>query len=236
MKRSEVNRIIESGKSFAQQSCFYLPPFAYWTKEDWKSKGPETGEIVNNGLGWDITDFGRDDFSNFGLLLFTIRNGSLDVLQKGVGKSYAEKMLIVEENQITPFHFHWRKMEDIINRGGGILKIKIYNSNADEELDRESDVEISLDGVQNTFTAGSVVNLLPGESITLVPGCYHQFWAVKERVLVGEVSSVNDDNLDNRFLEPLSRYPQIEEDEPPLHLLVSDYNQLSSPYSTIEPA
>jgi len=225
MKRSEVNRIIESGKSFAQQSGFYLPPFAYWSEEDWRSTGPETGEIVNNGLGWDITDFGRDDFSNFGLLLFTIRNGSLETLQSGVGKSYAEKMLIVEENQITPFHFHWRKMEDIINRGGGVLKIKLYNSNAEEELDREGDVEISLDGVRHTFTAGSDVSLLPGESITLVPGCYHQFWAEKDRVLVGEVSSVNDDNVDNRFLEPLSRFPKIEEDESPLHLLVSDYKR-----------
>ena len=225
MKRSEINRLIESGKSFARQSHFYLPPFAYWTAKDWASKGQETLEIVENGLGWDITDFGRDDFNNFGLLLFTIRNGSLDALEKGTGKCYAEKMLIVEENQITPFHFHWRKTEDIINRGGGMLKIKIFNSNTDEELDQKSVVEISLDGVRKNCPAGSVVSLSPGESITLVPGCYHQFWAEGERVLVGEVSSVNDDELDNRFLEPLSRFPEVEEDEAPLHLLVSDYEK-----------
>ena len=225
MKRSEINRLIESGKSFAEQHSFHLPPFAYWTLDDWKLKGQECGEIIENGMGWDITDFGRDEFPRFGLLLFTIRNGSLEALEKGIGKCYAEKMLIVGVNQVTPYHFHWKKTEDIINRGGGILKIKIYNSNFEEELDEVKDVEVSLDGVRHIFPAGSTVSLLPGESITLVPGCYHQFWGEGERVLVGEVSSVNDDQQDNRFLEPLSRFPVVEEDEVPLHLLVSDYEQ-----------
>lgn len=225
MKRSEINRLIGAGKSFAKENHFHLPPFAHWTGQDWKSRGRECGEIIENGLGWDITDFGRDDFSNYGLLLFTIRNGSPDAQVKGTGKCYAEKMLIVGVNQVTPFHFHWRKTEDIINRGGGTLKIKVYNSNVDEELDKDNDVDISLDGVKHVFPAGSIVSLSPGESITLVPGCYHQFWGEGESVLVGEVSSVNDDEQDNRFLEPLSRFPQIEEDESPLHLLVSDYKR-----------
>ena len=43
------------------------------------------------------------------------------------------------------------------------------------------------------------------------------------KVLVGEVSKVNDDVNDNRFLKPTGRFPEIEEDEPPLHLLVGDY-------------
>ncbi|MDD3366556.1 MAG: D-lyxose/D-mannose family sugar isomerase, partial [Sphaerochaetaceae bacterium] len=34
---------------------------------------------------------------------------------------------------------------------------------------------------------------------------------------------VNDDNTDNRFFEDVGRFPAIEEDEAPLHLLVSDY-------------
>ena len=42
-------------------------------------------------------------------------------------------------------------------------------------------------------------------------------------MLVGEVSRVNDDRVDNRFLEPVGRFPSVEEDEPPLHLLVGDY-------------
>jgi hypothetical protein len=40
---------------------------------------------------------------------------------------------------------------------------------------------------------------------------------------VGEVSSVNDDNTDNRFYRPMPRFPEIEEDESPLHLLCTDY-------------
>ena len=44
-------------------------------------------------------------------------------------------------------------------------------------------------------------------------------------MLVGEVSTVNDDNSDNCFLEPLGRFPAIEEDEPPLYLLVGDYGK-----------
>ncbi len=224
MKRSKINRIIESGKDFAEVRRFFLPPFAFWTVQDWLSRGPEAAQIVEYNLGWDVTDFGRGNFNKYGLLLFTIRNGSPEALQKGVGKSYAEKMLVVEPGQVTPFHFHWQKTEDIINRGGGILKIKLYNSTEDEKLEKKGDVRVSIDSIWHTFKAGSTVSLKPGESITLTPGCYHQFWAEGERVLVGEVSSVNDDQNDNRFFEPMSRFPDIDEDEPPVHLLVSDYH------------
>ncbi len=65
--------------------------------------------------------------------------------------------------------------------------------------------------------------LSPGESITLPSRLYHEFWGAGSRVLVGEVSLVNDDRTDNRFYEPVGRFPEIEEDESPLHLLVGDY-------------
>jgi D-lyxose ketol-isomerase len=45
------------------------------------------------------------------------------------------------------------------------------------------------------------------------------------KVLVGEVSAVNDDNSDNYFYEPVGRFPVVEEDEEPLHLLVPDYTK-----------
>jgi D-lyxose ketol-isomerase len=67
------------------------------------------------------------------------------------------------------------------------------------------------------------VVLNPGESITLPAYCYHKFWGAEGKVLVGEVSAVNDDDTDNRFLDPLPRYSQIEEDEPPVYLLCTDY-------------
>ncbi len=42
-------------------------------------------------------------------------------------------------------------------------------------------------------------------------------------MLVGEVSTVNDDETDNIFREPIGRFANIDEDTDPVHLLVSDY-------------
>jgi hypothetical protein len=52
---------------------------------------------------------------------------------------------------------------------------------------------------------------------------YHEFWGAESRVLVGEVSLVSEDQVDNRFYDRVGRFPEIEEDEPPLYLLVQDY-------------
>jgi D-lyxose ketol-isomerase len=134
MKRSEINEIMQNADAFIRMNGFHLPPFAYWTPSDWASKGPEVCELVERQLGWDITDFGQGDFYKIGLFLFTTRNGTLKELKKGAGKSYAEKIMVVEVGQITPMHFHWAKTEDIINRGGGRLVIQLYNSTADGQL------------------------------------------------------------------------------------------------------
>lgn len=222
MKRSKINAIIREADAFINDHHFHLPPFAYWTPEDWASKGPEAREIVEHKLGWDITDFGRGDYDNYGLFLFTVRNGSLEDLKAGKGKVYAEKLMIVGVDQLTPMHFHWTKTEDIINRGGGNLAIQVYNATDDEKL-ADTDVTVSMDGVERTVKAGTTLELTPGESITLLPYCYHTFYGRGETVLVGEVSTVNDDDDDNCFLEPIGRFPDVEEDEPPLYLLVNDY-------------
>lgn len=224
MKRSQINEIIREGDAFIKKHHFYLPPFAHWTPDDWAKKGPEAAEIASTHLGWDVTDFGRGDYKNYGLSLFTIRNGSAENLKTARGKIYCEKLLLVGINQGNPLHFHWIKTEDIINRGGGTLMIQIYNSTEDEKL-ADTDVTVSLDGVQHTFPSGHIVPLKPGESITLTTGIYHNFWAEGEKVLCGEVSLVNDDYTDNCFVEPLERFSEIEEDEPPLHLLVGDYKK-----------
>lgn len=223
MKRSEINVIMKDADAFMKAHGFHLPPFAYWTPDDWWAKGDEVSEIVENGLGWDITDFGLGRYDTCGLFLFTLRNGSPKSLKSGQGKTYAEKVMIVDVDQITPLHFHWHKVEDIINRGGGKLAIKLYNSTEDEQL-AETDVTVSLDGVRRTVKAGETLLLDAGESITLTTHLYHEFWGVGSRVLVGEVSKVNDDAHDNRFFQPVGRFPDIEEDEAPLHLLVGDYD------------
>lgn len=227
MKRSELNHILRESGAFLKSHQFALPPFASWTPDEWKHKGEDVREIVERRLGWDVTDFALGDFARTGLALFTLRNGAPTALETGKGKLYAEKILIVGVNQVTPLHFHWRKMEDIINRGGGNLLIELYNSTESEGLAND-DVTASIDGSRCRVKAGGIITLQTGESITLVPGLYHRFWGEGSAVLVGEVSSVNDDNTDNRFYEPLGRFPSIQEDEPPLHLLVSDYDRYYS--------
>ena len=222
MKRSEINRTIEKANDFIRSHGFHLPPFAYWTPETWTKKGSSVSEIVDNKLGWDITDFGRGNFSVFGLLLFTIRNGNIQNWKTLKGKLYAEKIMVVEDGQITPLHFHWNKMEDIINRGGGNLLIQLYKTTSDEQLDEKTEVQVSVDGFRRALGPGSTIRLTPGESISLEQHCYHKFWG-EGRVLVGEVSMVNDDQQDNRFYEPGGRFPVIEEDVPPLYLLCTDY-------------
>ena len=61
---------------------------------DWAAQGPAVRGIVEDHLGWDITDFGSGDYKKRGLFLFTIRNGSPANLNAGRGKLYAEKILL----------------------------------------------------------------------------------------------------------------------------------------------
>jgi D-lyxose ketol-isomerase len=200
---------------------FLLPPFAFWSPEDWKNKGSEYDEIKQNHLGWDLTDFGIGNYEKKGLLLFTIRNGNLAV--PSCTKTYAEKMLMVRPGQVTSWHYHQSKMEDIINRGGGYLNVQVYNSAGPKTLNKESPIPVAVDGRNYFVDPGAVIKLAPGESITLLRGVFHQFWSDDDTLLLGEVSMVNDDHADNFFLEEIGRFPVITEDEKPLHLLVGDY-------------
>ena len=58
MKRSEINKIIDYTIDKAEFFKIPLPPFAFYTLEDWKKVTADEAEIVDNMLGWDITDFG----------------------------------------------------------------------------------------------------------------------------------------------------------------------------------
>lgn len=226
MKRSQINAIIENNIAFLKGYQFCLPPFAFWTPEEWKTKGHEYDEIRDNQLGWDITDFGSGDYEKKGLFLFTVRNGNQNMPEK-YKKPYAEKVMVVEPGQVTPFHYHWYKMEDIINRGGGVLAIQLYNADKETDLlDQINPVIVHSDGRVYEVPAGSVVRLSPGESITLYQGQYHSFWAENEKTMVMEVSQCNDDSKDNRFLEETGRFPEVDEDEPARYLLCTEYPEV----------
>ncbi len=221
MKRSEINQCIKKMEKLIRASGFYLPPFALWTPEEWETKGHEYDEIRDNMLGWDITDCGLGDFGKVGLALVTLRNGNQN--NPKYRKVYAEKLLMIREGQHFPLHFHWKKSEDIVNRGGGTLMIHVYND-SDGELG-SGDVLVNSDGRSYYVPAGTGVELRPGESITLWPHQYHDFDVVSGTgdVLIGEVSMCNDDNTDNRFYEKVGRFPTIEEDEVPYRLLCNEY-------------
>ncbi len=223
MKRSEINRLIEEAKDLLGKSNIALPPFAYWTPEDWRSKGHECDEIRDCRLGWDVTDFGSGRFSETGLILFTVRNGHPTRKEYGA-KTYCEKLLLLKPGQRCPMHFHRSKTEDLINRCGGSLVFRICNSTPDGRL-ASTDVTVSMDGVQKTLPAGSEVVLGPGASMTVPAFLYHEFWAGEGGgpLVAGEVSKVNDDTSDNRFLAPVGRFPEIEEDCPPVHYLCTEY-------------
>jgi D-lyxose ketol-isomerase len=182
MKRSEINRRIGEAIRFFESMNFKLPPWAFWTPGQWQDHQGDHNEIFENKLGRDLTDFGSGDFKACGLLLVTLRNGRPDMDKK----TYAEKVMIVEEDQVT------------------------------------------LDGIRDNFQPGDVVRLKPGRSITLFQRLYHTFHGESGsgKVLVGEVSSVNDGHLDNHFFNEAGRFPEIDEDEPIGYLPVGDYGQL----------
>ena len=222
MKRSEINAVIKKFEILLKEHCFELPPYLNFTPEEWKTKGHEYDEIRDNMLGWDVTDYGEGDFKRLGLALITIRNGN--VHNPKYKKPYAEKIIMCDSGQISPMHFHWNKMEDIINRGGNNIEFTLYNADKETEELAKTDVTVCQDGRQYVVPAGSKVVLHPGESLTLYPYLYHEF-VIPEGgpVLIGEVSMCNDDNTDNRFLKPLGRFPMVEEDEEPYRLLCNEY-------------
>jgi D-lyxose ketol-isomerase len=223
MLRSRVNEILLEADGFIRSFGYVMPPFAYWTPAEMQAKKP--AGILDARLGWDITDYGEGRFDEMGLFLFTTRNGSVADLAKGRGMLYAEKIMISRKDQYSPMHRHDLKAEDIINRGGGKLVLELFAPLPDGGIDREADVTVPCDGVLRTLKAGGKLSLDPGESVTLMPGVWHAFWAEQKDVLIGEVSTVNDDETDNVFEMDIKRFGGLSEDVAPVHLLVSDYKK-----------
>ena len=224
MKRSEINAILREGKAFIAAHGYVLPPFADLSPGAFRDRRAELAGLIEARLGWDVTDYGGGDFASTGLLLFTTRNGNAGDLAAGRGMLYAEKIMVSRKNQLAPMHRHVVKAEDIVNRGGGTLAIELYMSAPDGGMDRSAQVQVPVDARIRELPAGGVLRLEPGESVTLLPGVWHAFWAEKDDVLIGEVSTVNDDATDNVFAKPVNRFARIEEDEAPWRLLVSDYD------------
>jgi D-lyxose ketol-isomerase len=223
MKRSRINAIMAEADEMIRQYGFVLPPFARWTPAEFRARRDSAARLIAGRCGWDITDYGQGRFDEMGLFLFTLRNGQLADLQRGGGMCYAEKLLISRQDQISPMHTHVIKAEDIINRGGATLVIELFGSDDRGGFAEDRGGMVQCDGIATPYGPGQKLRLAPGESVTLMPGDWHAFWGEGGDVLIGEVSTVNDDLTDNIFRAPIGRFAEIEEDVAPTHLLVSDY-------------
>ncbi|PZF82585.1 D-lyxose/D-mannose family sugar isomerase [Jiangella anatolica] len=217
MKRSRIDAAIDDARSRAEDAGIVLPGFATWGRDEWLAAPPSARPALERGLGWDVTDFGRGDFDRVGLVLCTLRNGSLAERDAGAGQTYAEKFMVARDGQETPMHLHRRKTEDIINRGGAALVVELHPESGDDA------VVTLVDGLERAVRGGEQLRLEPGQSVQVPAGVYHRFWADGGVLLAGEVSSVNDDVDDNVFLDPSPRFPAVTEDAPARYLLVSEY-------------
>ncbi|NPD65788.1 D-lyxose/D-mannose family sugar isomerase [Lichenicola cladoniae] len=237
MKRSLLNTVIAQAEEDFGRAGVFLPAFGRWGVDDWRGRQRVGDPVKDCGLGWDVTDFGGGRFEEEGLLLFTVRNGIVGSTEAG-NRPYAEKIMISRRDQLTPLHRHVQKVEDIINRfslsPNALLAIRLFGMRDDGSVDEDGSLVAHLDGEAMEVAAGTVLLLAPGESITLFPGTYHAFWGEGGAVVVGEVSSVNDDKADNFFASPLARFSSIEEDAIPYRLLVNDYDATSPTQSASE--
>ena len=217
MKRSEINKAIQTAKEMMEKYSWTLPHWAYWSKSEYENKSELREYLNNHQMGWDVTDFGKGIFNEQGITLFCIRNG---IQGNANDKPYAEKLLFMQEGQEIPFHSHKIKLEDIINRGGGDLAIEFLEVN-DEDQELSNKIAVLVDGEKILLDPYEPLILKKGQSVTVERNIFHRFYAVKGSgmVMAGEVSQVNDDNYDNYFLEPVGRFSEIQEDEPPLHPL-----------------
>lgn len=213
MKRSVINETIASAKDIAQRNRRVLPVWSDWSVDDYRKDPEVTQFLYDRQMGWDITDFGGGSFEERGLVLFCLRNG---IQGSAYERPYAEKMLVVEERQETPFHFHKIKLEDIINCAGGNLMIEFLDA-----ADADTPIIVRADGQAIKLRPREPLRLKPGQSVTVERGVYHRFYgeAGHGPVLAWEVSQVNDDHSDNYFLDELGRFSTIEDDTSPVNPL-----------------
>lgn len=161
---------------------------------------------------WDITDFGLGAFARHGLTLVNL----------ATEPEYCEKVMFARRGQTTPCHAHRRKKEDIICRAGE-LAVQLWPGKPEPGATLAPHFQVTRDGEPAGCRPGEIMMLAPGSRVTLVPGIWHAFWPRSDECIIGEVSTANDDQNDNIFLDAnVGRFPGIEEDEPAAVRLISE--------------
>jgi D-lyxose ketol-isomerase len=157
-----------------------------------------------------VTDFGLGDWSRHGLVLVNLATEA----------EYCEKLMYAQAGMTTPCHCHHRKKEDIICRCGE-LAVRAWPGPPAECDGRP--FPLVVNGEVRQVAAGEPILLKAGERVTLPPRVYHEFVPQSPECILGEVSTANDDQNDNFFLDPnVGRFPSVIEDEPRTVRLVSD--------------
>ena len=160
---------------------------------------------------WDVTDFGLGNWAAHGLVLINLANEA----------EYCEKLMYAQQGMVTPCHCHAKKKEDIICRAGR-LALRAWPKRPDK-VAVNTVFAMKINGTFKDVTAGGLLSLEAGERITIATGVFHEFWPLSAEAVLGEVSTVNDDDNDNHFTNSqIGRFPQIDEDEPAIVRLASD--------------
>jgi D-lyxose ketol-isomerase len=189
MKRSEINQALADALRCFKAAHWALPPQPRW----------------------DVTDFGLGKFAEIGLVLVNLAEQP----------EYCEKLMYAKHHQVLPMHTHQRKKEDIICRHGR-LSVELWkghpeHARAGEVFSRGDEFSLCRDGGAVEVRSGEPFIIEAGERVTIEPGVYHAFWPESKEAVIGEVSTVNDDAHDNFFVDPrIGRFPEIEEDAPPV--------------------
>lgn len=158
---------------------------------------------------WDVTDHGLGQFDKVGIVLVNLAEQL----------EYCEKIIYIKMQQVIPMHAHGKKKEDIICRNGR-LSIELWARHPERTAKGEV-FSLHRNGEKIEVRSGEPFILEAGERVTIVPGVYHAFWAESKDVIIGEVSTANDDANDNFFVNPaIKRFPEIDEDEPPIARLL----------------
>ena len=159
---------------------------------------------------WDVTDFGLGRWEKYSLVLVNLAEEP----------EYSEKLIYIRDGMTAPAHTHNKKKEDIICRWGR-MAVQVWQGHPSTSTGKP--FLLPVDHEPREVRSGDIVEIDAGSRVTLVPGVYHLFYALTEECIIGEVSTANDDLTDNIFAdEGFGRFPQIEEDEPPLLRLVSE--------------
>ena len=225
MKRSTINTIMAEADDLIRKHGFVLPPFAYWTPEDFKGRSATRASRDRRALRLGHHRLRRRAVRRDGPVpVHPAQWPVWQICKRGGGMCYAEKLLISRQDQLSPMHTHVIKAEDIINRGGATLVVELFGSDDAGQFRRGSRWN-GLAAMASGAITSPAKNCAsrPEKASPCGPATGTPSGATAATCLIGEVSTVNDDETDNIFREPIGRFANIEEDVAPTHLLVSDY-------------